>query len=254
MFTALVPTLLLVVPAAPVPTGPAIPLPKDPNVVVIEFDHSGGFTLPPMNNKPALTITAGGTATVNNRFTGESATLKFTPAQVQELLKFIVTDNKFFEFDTAKVEKAIEEENQKNGPVPMIADAPNTDLMIKTADKEHKVSYYALGMAASQYETVEPIRQYHAIERRMNQAQSLVWAGGPAAVEGFLKLANAELKAKHPDAAPLTMADLEYARRQDNTLTTTFRRTNKAKKTFVYASVVQSDTGEPKVVLQVNKN
>ena len=251
MFTALVPTLLIVVPSAPVPNAPQFQLPKDPKAIVIEFDYAGGFTPPPKNNKPNLTITADGTVTANNRFSGDSATMRLSPAEVQELLAFIITENKFLEYDPAKVEQAVEDVTRKNGPVPQVADAPSTVVKVRTADKEHKASYYALGMAANQFKEIKPLQQLHAIEYRLGRLQAITWAGGPKVVDEYLKLVNEKLKAEYPDVAPLTRDEFRYARTIDGTMTAMFSRPDAEKKTFTNATIEHSTGNTPKVSLLV---
>lgn len=229
MFTSLAALFL----AVPLPPGAAaIPLPKDPKAIVVEFSFKGGFTPPRKNNLPNLTVTAGGTVTASDPFTNASATFQLPQEELQGLMHLIVAQKKFLDISEEKIAKAIQEEQKQKGVIgPMIADAATTVIKIKTADKEHEVKAYALSMQANQYKKIEAIQNLVAIEKALNNLLSTAWAGGPKAVESMLTVANAEIKKTFPELKPLAADDLRFARPngQGGVMVTFHRSTDPAK-------------------------
>lgn len=227
--------------AVPLPPGAAaIPLPKDPKAVVVEFSFKGGFTPPRKNNDPNLTVTAGGAVTASDPFTGATATFQLPAEELQGLMHLIVAQKKFFDISEEKIAKAIQE--QKAGIGIAIADAATTVVKIKTADKEHEVKVYALGMQANQYKKVEALLNLVAIEKTLNQLLSTAWAGGPVAVEASLKVANAELKKTFPDLKPLAADDLRFARMNpQGNVTLNFHRSSDPAKNSLDVALQKAD-------------
>ena len=236
---------------------PAYELPKDPKAAVLTLDFTGGVGPPRQNDEPTLVIRADGTAIVGNPWGQQKRMeVKLEKAQVQALLWFALEKNKFFDLDAAKLKGEVMEAQQKKGGLGFaIADAATTTIRIHANGKEHEVQYYALGMAANQWPQVKGLASLHAIEKKLNQVRSEIYAGGPAGVAERLKLANAELKAKHPDAAPLTANDLQTAWQLANGQTTVaFMRQSEAdgKITTINAQVAEAEKGPAKVTVNVN--
>ena len=228
-------------------------LPKDPKAVVISFDYKGGFTPRPKNTDPVLSILADGTILMPDRF-GFSKDVKgkMTQAELQDLLRFALEKNKFFSYDPKKV-KAKMLAAEKGKPIPRVADAPSSVFEIRTADKTHKVSHYALGMVGRFYQTVPELQQLYAIQQRLNYVMNETRIGGKAEVQKMLKLANAELKKMHPKAKPLTVEDFRSTSiRRDGTKSVTFYRYGKTAdgkpdRTYVSVGIQIPAKGEPKV-------
>lgn len=183
---------------------PVYELPKDPKAAVIVLDYKGGFTPPRVSDKPAMTIHADGSILLPARFQGQKEyTGKLSPDELQELLHFIVGKNDFFGYDAkavaAKIAKA-----EAGKPRIMIADAASTHIEVTVNGKTHKADRYALGMRAGAADVPE-VGRLQNIQQRLQREMSTIQFGGKERVLEYLKLANAELKAKHPDVAPLAV-------------------------------------------------
>jgi hypothetical protein len=77
---------------------PLIPLPADPSAVIITMDQRGS---PSRNNpSPLLTIRADGRVTVVDALgrIGDKETV-LPPAEIQELLHFVIVEQDFFSFN-----------------------------------------------------------------------------------------------------------------------------------------------------------
>jgi len=231
-------------------------LPMEPKSLVISYDEQNGFTLPRQNDAPLLSILADGTVQMPDAF-GEArdVTGKISKDELQALLRFIIEENKFFDYDEEKV-KAKMEEAQKQREIPQIADAPDSVFEIRIADKKHSVRHYALG-EAGEYKEIDELQQLRAIQQRLNKLMSETRVGGKAGIEKLLKLANAELNKQHPDIKPLTTENFAGSYiPQDGKTSATFSRmgTNddgKADGTFVVAVLQIPENGDPQVTIRV---
>lgn len=180
-------------------------LPKDKEAAVITLDFKGGFTPPRISDKPTFTILADGTVKIPAKFQGQKAyDSKISMSELQELLDFAIETQKFFEYDPKKVQEKVEQANQ-GGLRIQVADAATTVIRIQADGKDKEVSHYALGMGAK----VEELKRLAAVQQRLMQVMSTVQIGGKEKVAEYLKQANAELKAKHPNAEPLTTAHFQ---------------------------------------------
>lgn len=240
------------------PKAKTYALPKDPKAVVISFDYKGGFTPPRKKDAPALSILRDGTVQMPDRFgLAKDVTGNISEAELQSILRLAIEDNKFFEFDPAKVKEKIKKAEAGMKFVPRIADAPNSVIEIRLADKTHKVSQYALGFIVNQYPTVKELQQLNAIQTRLNHVMNLTRLGGEKKLAEMLKLANAELKKQEPNAEPFAASELQSAsQRQDGTLYVSFhRRFNTADgkpdyKRYVSASIQIPAGGKAKVTVR----
>lgn len=236
--------------AAPLPPGVAPPqtlLPKDPKALVVEFSFKGGFTPPRKNAAPNLTVATDGTVTANDPFADVTATFTMSAEDLQRLMYDIINEHKFFDFDNAKAMQAIQ--GNKLGGGLVVSDAATSQFTVRTAAKEHTVTYYALSMAANQHKTVVPIQQLYAVERRLNQVLNTAWVGGPKALESVLEIANAEVKATFPDAKPFAASDLRFARANGpkGQVTANFFRLGATPSDFIEVSVNKGEGNAPKV-------
>lgn len=242
------------VPAAQADEKAGYQLPKDPKAVVISMDDKGGFTPPRKTKDPSMSILRDGTVRVPDLFgLGKDVSGKISEKELQELLKFAIEDNKFFEYDDKKVAAKM----KKAGKPPFaIADAATTVVEIRLADKSNKASQYALGFAVNQYKQVDELQQLNAISKRLRGVMNVARLGGNDKLEQMLKMANAQLKKMFPKAAPFTAGDLQNVNlRPDGDKIIAFHRSGKTADgkpdgTYVGATIQQPTEGKPTV--QVN--
>lgn len=157
----------------------SFPFPSDPSAVIITMDWRGGFNVSgPRNVNPILTIRADGRVTVIdpwNRTADKEAVL--SPAEIQELLRFAITEQDFFAFDAVSVRQAIEAEFKKAGGGTAISDLSDTVVQIRTANQEHEARYNALASWAQWYPNIKPLVQLRAIELRLTKLVDELRAG-----------------------------------------------------------------------------
>jgi hypothetical protein len=240
-------------PAVPEAKDPDIKLPADANAPVITFDHQGGF-IARVSKDPMMVIHADGKIIVNDAWgIGEGGEGKLTRDQLQELLRFVVRDCDFFGYDPNKVTKALAEGGLKPaGGFAVAAPKDGTTVIVRVqaGDKEHEVRCHDVEIYAERYPSVKALVQMRDLTRRLRRLQVITSAGGPEAAAEALKLGNAELKKKFPEAPALTLADIFNATTRDGTTVIQFdrRKIDPADaRTHVWASIVRPAKGEPKV-------
>ncbi len=230
--------------------GQAVDLPRDPKAVVITLDHQGGG-MKRADPEPVLAIHADGSVVVGNPFAiGKRVEAKIPVAEVQALLRYIVQEQHFFDFDEAKAKAAIADEVKKKGMGIGVGGASTTVIRVKTAAKEHEAKYYGLAAFAQHYKDIKALTQLAAVERRLQRVMYESLAGGPNTIAKLLAVANERLKKDYPDARPLTTADLEFARWHAGDLTVRFFRRGERPDLFVAATVMQPDPGAAKATVK----
>ncbi len=231
-------------------------LPKDPEAVILVYDEQSGFGLPRQNPGAVLTILRDGTVQMPDVFgNGRSFKGKLDEQEVQELLRFVIGEQKFFDYDMEQVKAAMKKAESER-EIPQIADAPVQVFEVNIADRAHRVSHYALGMARSTPD-IEPLPRVWAIKKRLRGVMNQTRVGGRKGVEKLLESANRELKRQLPDIQPFTVEEFAGAyTRNDGVNTATFSRMFKNKDgkpsgQFVVASLeVPEKNGEPKVTIR----
>jgi RNA polymerase sigma factor (sigma-70 family) len=217
---------------------PAIRLPTDPDAVVLRMDRSVDFST---TLRTVLTVYADGRVVAEvpdgvvslaptdltqyaksqmvaddpdgdpdppntKRLEGRLST-----QELEELLRFALHDEEFFDFDAGAVRAAIRDQYQADGSATDSTDATTTSFRIQTADRNHEVSWSRLDKAAWDFPKVERLLQLHAVDRRLSQVFYVVLAGGPEPVQAAAAKMNELVRPYYdlyPDAPRLTAADL----------------------------------------------
>ena len=204
--------VLTLLAAAAVAEDRAPALPEDPDAVVVLLDDRGGFgpELPP---EPRLEVLAGGTLKSYGKVVG-----KLSPEELAALVRAIVVDQRFFEWDAAKAEAKMGERDVA------VLDASTTRIRVVLKDRKHEAKVYALGWQAQRYGKVDELRRLENVRRRLEVVRNVALAGGREKAEALLDLANKALAEKHPDKTPLTLFDLHHVGEGDGERTCRFHR------------------------------
>ncbi|MEQ8787009.1 MAG: hypothetical protein RIC55_11945 [Pirellulaceae bacterium] len=229
-------------------------LPEDPEAAVIVLDFKGGFTPPRISEEPTMTIRADGSVVIPAKFEGQKSFRgKISREELNELLDFAIEENKFLEYDAAKVAEKL----AAGGPRFAVADAATTVLKINVNGETKEASHYALGMTRN----VEELQRLFAIQQRLMQLQSVIQLGGQEQVKKWLAVVNTELKAKFPDAPALTLEDFNSGgERGDGSIYASFQRIVKGDDPAAPPSEVISGfvnkpaEGEPRINVNYRKS
>jgi hypothetical protein len=163
-------------------TNAPILLPADPAAAVITLDRRGvGLFLPPgvhKNPSPPLTVRADGTILVTDP-AGVRGDLqaKLSPAELQELLRFVVQEKNFFAINDADILSAIRVEEARVGQGRRIFDAGEPVIRVRTADREKEVRFYGLAFYAGLYPSdrfpaLKALADLHAIQLRLTRIEN----------------------------------------------------------------------------------
>ena len=185
-------------------------LPDDPKAAVIVLDYRGG-RLRRKTDDPVLTILANGSLRIANPW-GMSREVKsqLSPAELQELLSEIITENRFFEADSDGIKTAVLEAARAKGRIGRILDSSTVSIRVRVNGKEQEVSYYALSFFAKRHPEVAELQRLNAVNKRLDRLMSFIRAGGRKGATEYLQQANQELKKKFPKESPFTLDDLRY--------------------------------------------
>ncbi len=152
-------------------------LPDDLREPVIVMDYVGGFRRPDppgFVRTPFVSIYADGRVlTGRNAPEQEVYEFRLDADELEELVKFIVTEQKFFEQDSNALKDRIEQVPDRM----IVMDAPSTRITLRTRQKTHMVDVYALAMVARQLASIDGLQRLHAIEQRLKAVQTLAALG-----------------------------------------------------------------------------
>jgi hypothetical protein len=213
---------------------------------VITLDTNGGMILR-RNQDPVFQILSDGTATVGNPFgMGRPVTGKLTADQLQDLLHFILDEEKFADITPADM--------QRPGNI-RVTGATTTMISVDADGNHHQAGGAAVELLAQQAAPHSPAARFEEIDRRLQAVCRVITLGGDDGVKKFLEAANAQLKTDLPDEAPLIADDLILARAlPDGTTTATFRRkTTLANGGWHLTQVVVTDDGKGNLSAKAEK-
>ena len=165
-------------------------LPADPEAVVIRWHSEGGQGGRAAD--PDLVVCADGSVTVGSRLTGgRPLEGRIAAAQLQELLRFALDENGFFEIDAGQLERRIEagqraraDAGTAGGAVavptgPPYLDAGTSVLMVAADGRRHEVRQQGLFAALREHPEIQALAQLRAIELRLLElAQKIAAAAG----------------------------------------------------------------------------
>ncbi len=177
-------------------------LPRGKKTTVVSLDFQGGFTPPRLKKTPTMSILADGTVQIPANYQGQkSHTGKISADDLQELLRFIIDENKLLEFDAKAIKAKIA---KQGGPRIAIADAATTVIRVTVDGKTKQASWYPSPGAK-----LKELEQFQAIRGRLMRVRSIVELGGKKEALQWVDLANKELKAKHPKVEELKLEHLQ---------------------------------------------
>jgi len=216
---------------------PRYALPEEPTAAIVELRKG---------DTEIVRMETDGTIRLRNGTTSASAD------QIQELLRFIIEDQRFFEIDQQALKLAVHQANSRYGSAIAVMDGNTTRVAVRLRDRGHAVEQYALEFSAQRYSAVPALQRLAAVERAIVRFVAIAHLGGESTALRMLRAANDELYAQYPEVELLTMDDLATAgTRKDGALVAHFRRSASAT-TVTVATVVLPQTGD--LIAKVRSN
>jgi len=144
-----------------------IQIPEDGTVAVITMDVRGGYRLPRVDNRPWLTIFADGTVRVIDD-SGKVAPIeaKISAEELQDLLRFAIVEQQFFDFDSQTALRELHEEQRKIDIGLSMDDNLLTVIRIRTAERDHTGEFYALDEYATIFRALKPLANFQRLNCR----------------------------------------------------------------------------------------
>lgn len=168
----------------------------DPTAIVIVLDSLGGFRIaPPAGGADdvVLCVKADGTASISTHTPPERQTWQMPPEALQELVRFLLDEQKFFTLKTPL--------GRAN---PGIADAGGWMIRISADGKTHTVRAPMMAHGAAG----EARKRFDRCLTRLQGVMTIVSLGGDEPANRFLEAANAVFAKEWPKEQPLTLADI----------------------------------------------
>ncbi|MBL8797361.1 MAG: sigma-70 family RNA polymerase sigma factor [Planctomycetia bacterium] len=217
-----------------------VELPQDPQAAVLVWDQRRQDDLPGINDEPQLVIRADGSLVLTDPHgPGKRIETRLPPADLQDLLRFAIHNQGFFQLDKRQIPSA----GRLTTTIHIVADG--NDCRLQGAD----LVRYAMTSSAA--------RQLLAIQQRLESLNTWLHAGEHAGVAAALRLANEQLGRQFPDAPLLTANDLHTAlQRSDGTSEVVFERrgisADRDPFSFAYARIERPAQGEPRILVKAN--
>jgi hypothetical protein len=132
---------------------------------------------------------------------------KISAEELQDLLRFVIDEQHFFEFDSVTAQQELEAERNRTGRMMHIADGVTTVIRIQTAERDHKANFYALYEYATAYPAVKSLANLLSVEERLYHLVNEIAAGGKEGIAAALNLANEYLQTAYPNVPALVSED-----------------------------------------------
>ena len=139
---------------------------------------------------------------------GPEIEAKISAEELQELLRFAIVEQHFFEFDSETAQRELAAEEAKTGLHMCVADGVTTMIHIRTAERDHKGKFYALYDYVTAFPTLKPLLNLYAIQDRLLRLFHEINAGGKE--RATVTLANEYLQRTYPNIPPLVLEDFLY--------------------------------------------
>jgi hypothetical protein len=149
-----------------------IVVPKDPKAIVLTYDPgAGGFIR--KGAAPYLKVQANGDVVVVNPHDGVKKEAKLPAMKLEELLRFVIKENEFFNLTEAKIQDAIKAAAGK-GPFIAIGGAGTSVISVQANGRKHEVQFRGAAAYLQAYPKTKLLEQFVAIEKRLSTyAQSI---------------------------------------------------------------------------------
>ena len=185
--------------------GPALAkdylLPKDGNAIVIELSTSEFTGMGQLRLDPVVQIQADGRVRVE----GKETAGRLSKAQLQDLLRFMIEEQKFLEHDDDAVGREIDKR-----PVGVCGTGAH-ETFVGLVIEGHRggARQLMLDTFAQARPDIAMLARLQAVAARLRLEGRLAQAGGRDRVEGWWKRANARLSERHPTETPFALDDFQ---------------------------------------------
>jgi hypothetical protein len=97
---------------------------------------------------------------------------KISAEELQDVLRFVIDEQHFFEFDSEIAEQEIEAEQERIGVTMTLSDGVTTIIRIQTAERDHTARFYGLYDYMTEYPAVKSLANLLAVQKRLSRLMS----------------------------------------------------------------------------------
>jgi hypothetical protein len=135
---------------------------------------------------------------------------KLSPEALQELLRFIILDQNFFEFEAEKVRTAVARAEPPRSGLRRFnhPDITTTTIRVQTANRQHEVKWPRLYDASWKHPRMKRISELYAVDMRLRQEVNIILAGGLDFVESLVRQVNVQIRESFSNGPQFTPRDL----------------------------------------------
>jgi len=153
-----------------------VSLPADADTPVVVLDYNSYCT---KGKPPELVVRAGGTVTASSGCGDIKAEIHLSASEVQDLLNFVVRDQRFFDINPKEIPKDSEADT-----IQFIIDGAGTvDISVTTRDRERTIVLGSSGFRP----WLDDSFPISPIEKRLISLMSLTMAGGAEAISSAVQ-------------------------------------------------------------------
>lgn len=193
---------------------PKIKFRTDPQHAVITMDVTGGFrapTPPNFKRQPTLQVFGNGRIVCGTQSPNrQSHEGRLTPEQLQQLVEWLVREEKFLEISSAQITQELD------GYQSLMADGPTTTIKTQLTEQAHEHSVYTLKQTARDLPDATGLQTLARIEARLRSVKQLGDIGSQEVLDSALAMVNQHLEQELPDANPWTAEQLRTIQRSPN--------------------------------------
>jgi RNA polymerase sigma factor (sigma-70 family) len=174
-----------------------VPLPRDPQAVVLQLIKRHMVT-----QAPTLTISLLGDGTIKLKRDDLERSLKLSQQEVQQLMQLAVNDMQLLSFDGDKLWNGFHQEFVFDGNLRAPEDTTETVIDLQTAEQSKNITWKQLGATEAWFYGTPTVRHLAELSRRLTSYVLVEEAGGREAVAVVCDKLNQRLRSTYPKKQP----------------------------------------------------
>jgi hypothetical protein len=147
---------------------PLLRLPSSPGTVILRLTSTGGMDASPASRLPVLELQAGGDFAARPATpAGPPRRGRLSPKEVEQLLKFVVREQRYSEIDGRDITQRMKQIDQQLGRLSILRDAGDMKLEVTLPGYSHSVEMLPPGLTAREYPDIAELARFKAIVDRL---------------------------------------------------------------------------------------
>jgi hypothetical protein len=162
--------------------------------------------------RPRLRVWSGGLVESWQAGQPDTTREQRVPSDVQKWVQSVSDRIRESKLSTRSLRATLEAEFRRTGRSFQIRGADSSTIVIQHGSSAVEVTCPAPALLAERFPDLQPLQDFVAIERNLQNFASIIDCGGETAARTLCELANEQLRRSHPDAPAWTISDLSMVR------------------------------------------